>query len=200
MARGGWLISACAIALAGCAGPRVKPMASDAALLDRQSAREASLQATRQWTLKGRLGVSDGRDSGSGALEWTQRGDEFRFIVHAPVTGKTWTLAGRPGRALLEGLRETAVEGTDATKLLERELGWRVPVAQLTRWALGLRASGAAQMQFRTDGLPAQIIQDGWTVDYLDYDEGLHPPLPTRIFASRGDYKVRLAIRQWTLP
>lgn len=189
-----------ALLLAACAAPRVRPVAADAALLARQVTREQALAAQADWQLRGRLGVSDGRDSGSGTLDWIQHGAEFRFSVHAPVTGKTWLLAGDTGHARLEGLREHAIEGRDAAALLERELGWRVPVAELVDWVRGLRAPGAAQIQFRSDGLPAVIEQAGWTVEYPDYDESRNPPLPRKVFASRGDYKVRLAIREWTLP
>ena len=190
---------AIALLLVACAGPRVRPLEADAQSLARQSAREQTLAQHADWTLRGRLGVSDGRDSGSGSLEWEQDGDAYRFSVHAPVTGKTWVLRGRAGHAVLEGLREQPVEGDDAAALLERELGWRVPVAGLVDWARGLRAPGAARVTFRADGLPAVIEQAGWRVEYLDYDQSRDPPLPRKVFASRGDYKVRLAIREWTL-
>lgn len=185
--------------LAACAAPRPRPSPPDAALLDRQAAREQALAAHAAWTLHGRLGVSDARDSGSGALEWTQDGDTFRFSVHAPVTGKTWVLAGDAHHARLEGLRSAAVEGDDAAALLERELGWRVPLAELADWVRGMRAAGPARVTFRGDGLPAEIDQAGWTVQYPDYDTRHEPALPRKVFAVSGDRKVRLAISAWTL-
>ena len=183
-----------AAALAGCAAPRVKP---DADLLARQDARERALATQRAWQLEGRLGVSDGRDGGSGSLQWRQDGDTFRFSVHAPVTGKTWVLSGDAHHAALEGLRERAIEGANAALLLERELGWHVPVAELTDWVRGARARGDARIEFRSDGLPALIEQDGWKIEYPDYDSTSEPPLPRRIFASRGDYRVRLSVSRW---
>ncbi|MEO7326458.1 MAG: outer membrane lipoprotein LolB, partial [Dokdonella sp.] len=87
----------------------------------------------------------------------------------------------------------------DASALLERELGWRVPVAELVAWARGARAPGQAQIDFRADGLPAEIDQAGWKVQFLDYDQEHDPPLPSKVFAAKGSYKVRLSIRKWTL-
>ncbi|MFC4822425.1 lipoprotein insertase outer membrane protein LolB [Dokdonella ginsengisoli] len=195
-------VLAAASLLAACVGPRVKPpiVPADAALLDQQAAREQALGARADWSLRGRLGVSDGRDSGSGSLEWSQRGDAFRFSVHAPVTGKTWTLSGDAGHTTLQGLREQPVEAGDAQSLLQRELGWHVPVAELTHWVRGLRASPDARIAFRADGLPAEIDEGGWKVQYLDYDTSRDPALPTRVFAAQGEYKVRLAIREWNPP
>jgi outer membrane lipoprotein LolB len=42
-----------------------------------------------------------------------------------------------------------------------------------------------------------QIEQDGWIVKYSDYDMAQSPPLPRRVFASHGEQRVRLAIRDW---
>lgn len=185
------------LVLAGCAAPRVRTVAPDAAMLAKQAAREQALAAKPDWQLEGRLGVSTGKDSGSGSLEWKQDGAAFRFSVYAPVTGKTWVLTGDPRHATLEGLRDAPVEGDDAATLLERELGWHVPVAELSAWVRGARASGEAKVEFREDGLPASIVQDGWTIDYPDYDTTKTPALPRKVFASRGDYRVRLAISAW---
>ena len=182
------------VVLAGCAAPRIKP---DANLLAGQDAREHTLATQRTWQLDGRLGVSDGHDGGSGSLQWHQDGDTFDFSVHAPVTGKTWVLSGDAHRAELKGLREQAVEGDSASALLERELGWHVPVAELTSWVRGARANGDARIEFNSDGLPAVIEQDGWKIEYPDYDTAQRPPLPRRIFASRGEYRVRLSVSQW---
>jgi outer membrane lipoprotein LolB len=185
---------ACVLALAACAAPRVK---TDDALLARQGERERALASQPSWQLVGRLGVSNAKDAGSGSLQWKQDGDAFRFSMHAPVTGKTWVLAGDAHHVVLEGLRERPVEGTDAAALLDRELGWHVPVAQLTDWVRAARAKGDAQIEFRNDGLPAVIEQDGWKIEYPDYDETHQPPLPRKVFASRGDYRVRLAVNAW---
>jgi outer membrane lipoprotein LolB len=190
-----WAALVLALLVAGCTAPRIKP---DQDLMARQTAREQTLAMRAAWQLTGRLGVSDGHDGGSGSLQWHQDGTTFRFSVHAPVTGKTWVLSGDAHHAVLEGLREQPVEGDDATLLLERELGWHVPVAELTQWARATRASGTtAQIEFNNDGLPAVIAQDGWKIEYPDYDTTQQPPLPRKIFASRGDYRVRLSVSRW---
>jgi outer membrane lipoprotein LolB len=195
----GVALGASVLFLAACAQQPVKPVAANAALLAHQAAREHALALHAAWTLQGRIGVSDGRNGGSGSLEWTQGSGSFRFTVHAPITGKTWTLSGDAHHAVLQGLLEEPVEGADAATLLERELGWRVPVAELVDWVRGMRAPGDADIQFRADGLPAAIEQAGWKVEFPEYDESRKPPLPRKVFASRGNYKVRLAIREWTL-
>ena len=152
------------------------------------------------WSLKGRLALSGPADSGSGSLDWQQDGGNYRFTMHAPVTGKTWTLSGNGQTAELTGLQSQPVRAADASSLLERELGWKVPVVELANWVRGLRAAGPAEIEFRSDGLPGEIRQDGWLIEYRDYDQTREPALPRRIFASNGEYKVRLAVQYWDLP
>lgn len=184
--------------LAGCAVQRARPVVDDASALSGQQRREAEFATRSDWTLRGRLAVSDGRDSGSGSLEWSQRGAAYRFSLHAPVTGKTWLLAGDDRHARIEGLRDHPVEADDASALLARELGWTVPVGQLRAWARGLRASPNARIAFGPDGLPERIDEDGWTIRYPAFDHAQSPPLPLKVFADKGPYSVRLAIRSWS--
>lgn len=192
-----WLaLAATLLLVAACAPQRLRP---DAAGLEQQDRREAALAPMQNWELRGRLGVSDARDSGSGSLGWSQQGEHYRFELNAPVTGKTWRLSGDGRSAKLEGVRETAVDGVDAASLLRRELGWQVPVAELSWWARGLRAPGPSELSLRGDGLPARIVQAGWTVDFLDYDLERQPALPRKLFAEKGDYRVRLVIQAWTI-
>jgi outer membrane lipoprotein LolB len=185
-----------ALILAGCAAPVTRP---DHAGLAAQAAREQRLRAHTHWQLSGRLAVSGDGNGGSGSLDWQQAGRGYRFVMHAPVTGRTWELRGDATHAVLEGLRDGPVTGADAASLLERELGWHVPVARLGDWVRGLRAPGTAHITFREDGLPWEIRQAGWHIEYRDYDTDIDPPMPSRIFASKDGYRVRLAVRQWML-
>lgn len=196
MGSRGSLLTLLVLLVSGCVSTGIRP---DPGRLAAQADREAALSHSRDWSLTARLGVSNGRDSGSGTLNWTQQGAAYRFRVHAPVTGKTWELQGDDHHAELTGLRAEAVHGAGAEALLRQELGWRVPVAELVAWVRALRSSPAASISFREDGLPQEIREAGWVVRYLDYDQA-DPPMPRKLFAEQGDYRVRLAIQRWQRP
>lgn len=172
-------------------------MRPDASRMQALEQRERIVLASPDWSLQGRMAISSPEDSGSGSLTWDQQGAEFRFALSAPVSGKTWTLSGDSTHAELSGLHEQVVMGTSASELLARELGWKVPVAQLGYWVRGIRAPGPAQVVFREDGLPAEIRQDGWKIEFRDFEESDDPVLPRKIFANNGDYRVRLVVRRW---
>lgn len=188
----GWV--ALLIAVAACTGP-VRRIEQEPGLAA-QAQREAELGAAEDWSLTGRLAVSDGRDGGSGRIEWRQRGERFTIDIRAPVSRRTWRLTGSPGRATLEGLDGGPRSGTDPESLLQREVGWSVPFADLKAWSRGLRGSGRAEIDFDAAALPHRIRQRGWTVEYRGWDDS-EPPLPTRVFASNGLRRVRLVIERW---
>jgi len=189
---------AAASLLLGCT-PAVR-VKGDAGLLNAQSAREQALAGVDHWTLQGRLAVSDGRNGGSGDLSWNQAGERYEFVLRAPVTGKSFRLSGGPEGALLEGLDGGPLRGADAETLMRKALGWEVPLRDLRAWVLGVRAdSGPAELSFGADRLPALLQQDGWAVDYREWDGNRQPALPKKVYASKPPYKVKLSIDAFLL-
>lgn len=181
--------------------------AEDAALATLQ-ARERRLQALPGIAFSGRVALSNGRNGGTGRIEWRQDGDHYDLTLSAPVSRQSWRLSGDGTAATIEGLKGGPRSDTDVVRLLREATGLEIPVGALAAWSGGMRADtarfGPARLAFAADGRLARIEQDGWTIDYLDWSE--HDPgdgqpplaLPDRINAVRGEAKVRLAIDAWS--
>lgn len=182
-----------ALLLAACAPAPVR-RGPDAALLAAQSAREAAIARQPAWSLAGRIAVSDGRDGGSGRIEWRQRGADFDIRLSAPVSRQSWRLRRSAGVARLEGLEGGPREGADPQALLYEATGWLIPVDALAAWARGARADGPAELTFAADGRPATLDQAGWRVDYRAWDP---QGRPQKVFAERGQARVRLLVERW---
>lgn len=184
--------------LAACV-PQAVRVKGDAGLLSAQLARERALAQADHWVLQGRLGVSNGKDGGSGSFSWTQDGEQYEFVLRGPaISGMNFRLSGGPDGALLEGLEHGPLRGPDAEALMHKALGWEVPLHDLRAWVLGLRAdSGPAELSFGENRLPSLLQQDGWAVDYREWDDARQPPLPTKVFAAKPPYKVKLSIESW---
>jgi outer membrane lipoprotein LolB len=186
-------------ALSGCATTRVTTAvpATDATLAA-LAQRESALSARPAWGLDGRIAVSNGRDAGSGRIEWRQAGPRFDIALTAPITRQGWRLTGEPGQATLDGLQGGPREGADAEALLRDATGWDIPVRSLPRWVRGLRADPArAVVQFGADGRLAHLAESGWTIDYT-WPAEPSATLPARIEARRDDARVRLVVDRWT--
>ena len=168
-------------------------------MLAAQAAREAALAGQANWTLAGRLSVSADGEGGNGRIEWRQRGGDFEIRLSAPVTRKSWRLLSVDGQVALEGLEGGTRAGADAETLLMEATGWRIPLAALGAWARGARASGPATVEFTPEGLPALIVQQGWQVEYREWDAA-DPARPRRVFARQGESTVRLVVDTWGEP
>lgn len=194
-----WMASGLLALLATACTTTAPRQGSDATRLAVQSAREAALAEASGWTMSGRLSVSADGDGGSGSIEWQQRGDDFDIRLSAPVTRKSWRLVRTGGQATLEGLDGGTRAGTDAQALLIEATGWRIPLDALGAWARGARAPGPATVEFTPAGLPALISQDGWQVEYREWDDA-DPARPRRVFARQGEATVRLVVEAWGQP
>ena len=173
--------------------------AGDANLLAAQAAREAALAGQADWSFTGRLSVSAAGEGGNGRIEWRQRGDDVEIRLSAPVTRKSWRLTRVSGQAALEGLEGGTRTGPDAETLLQEATGWRLPLEALGSWARGARGRGPATIEFTPEGLPALIVQQGWQVEYREWDDA-DPARPRRVFARQDDATVRLVVEAWGSP
>lgn len=172
------------------------------AIAERQQlAREAELRRQVDWSLAGRIAVSNGSTGGSGRIDWLQDRAGYRVALSAPVTRQSWQLSvdGDRGFARLEGLDGGPRTGPDAALLLREATGWDIPVTALGDWVRGLRASasGGAVIQFGPDLRPARIAQAGWDIAYTWPEDTSANALPARIDARRGEARVRLIVDQW---
>lgn len=183
-----------ALLIAACAAPPRRE--ADSAALAAQARREAALAQQDHWRLVGRIAVSDGRDGGSGRIEWRQAGANYVIDLRAPVSRQTWRLVGSPRGARLEGLEGGPRSDSDAQALLRREVGWSLPLQDLVAWARGARGRGPARIEFDAQGRPARLEQRGWTVEYRAWGEG-EPALPRKVFAAEGPRRVRLIVERW---
>ena len=201
------LISLFLLVLSGCSSlPQVSappPVAvPDAQALQAEQARVRQVLSQLDWGFSGRVAVSNGRDGGSGRLDWVQAGNGFSARLSAPVTRQGWELSMdfASGQARLEGLQGGTRQGSDARALVQQSTGWDLPIASLGDWVRGVLASDASALQRDGAGRPLQARQDDWEVHFSQwYDaEGTRPALPRRIDAVNGQARVRLLVDQWT--
>lgn len=190
--------------LAGCVTqprPPAVPPITDARA--HQIQRETALAARPDWSMQGRVALSNGRDGGNGRIDWQQQGHSYVIELSAPVTRQSWRLSGDTTSARLEGLQGGTRTGSNPAQLLLEATGWRIPVTALGAWLRGARADatryGEATLVFGSDGRLQRMHQDGWTIDYTGWRapaEG-QAELPNRLDAASGTAKVKLIVDAW---
>lgn len=199
------IVAAVAALLAACAAQPVRPDLTPAQIATAQAAqleRERVLEADADWSLVGRIAVSNRGKGGSGRVEWKRTGAGYAVALSAPVTRQSWRLSGDGAHAVLEGLEGGPRHGVDARLLLLEATGWDIPVEALGDWVRGARspAAGPARIEYGANLLPWTMEQEGWRIEYQWPESPVGPattPLPTRLDATRGEARVRLIVDEW---
>ncbi|MDZ7644756.1 MAG: lipoprotein insertase outer membrane protein LolB [Woeseiaceae bacterium] len=160
--------------------------------------RRQALTAMADWGFSGRVAVS-GRDDGfNGNLHWQQRRDYFDVRVSGPLGAGTVRISGdSDGMTVVDGDGQVR-RLDDAERDLERLYGWRIPVASLRYWALGVPDPDLPATTEVADDRLRALRQAGWNVRFGEYRDTGGQAMPRRLTAERDDARVRLVIDRWT--
>ncbi|HCS66540.1 MAG TPA: outer membrane lipoprotein LolB [Cellvibrio sp.] len=166
---------------------------------------QRQVQAIGDWQLTGKLGLRTAVDSGSASVKWVQQIANYQINLSGPLGQKSMIITGTPDKVRLEQTGEPAQEAKTAEALIKKSAGWTLPVAQLAYWVRGVPAPKLriTQLQQNENGLIAQLIQGGWSINYSNYRDqtfnGVILPLPGKITAEYKDVRLVLVIRNWQL-
>jgi outer membrane lipoprotein LolB len=187
-----WLLLALLLALAGCASaPSAAP-----------PLRPAQIQQV-SFTLNGRIAVRyDGKHSSAG-VHWRHDAKSDEILLLAPL-GQTVARIGRgmsqDGVAYTLDTGDRHYAAPDAGSLTEEVLGWRLPLAGLQYWVLGLPMPGEPFDGRRAPGGEWSVLhQDGWTIRYTRYAAQSADSLPSRMAIERAGLNIRLLIDEWQI-
>ncbi|MHB1353107.1 MAG: lipoprotein insertase outer membrane protein LolB [Thiobacillus sp.] len=177
------VIASLAWTLGGCASVSPPPQAA------------MRLPLADAWTLQGRLGVQTEGESLSGQIRWQHRGDADQVLLTSPLGQGVARIVRDPQGASLELPGQPVRRAADVDALTREALGYALPVAGLAWWVQArpdpLREAAVA---LGDDGRPARIVQDGWTIDYLQYGADARP---RKLLVSRTGLEIRLVADSW---
>lgn len=158
------------------------------------------LSRLRSWSLLGTLAVRPASgDAARVTMQWRQSPDSYIVRFMGPLGVGLFEVEGSATavEARFPDGRRTSAASPEA--LLEREIGWSVPLQGLRYWIVGVPAPDGAPSKVELDdrGRLARLEQAGWTVVYERYGalDGL--PLPERIRFSNASVDATVVVRRW---
>lgn len=186
----------CTLTLGACTTTRELPPVADPAAA--WAARNLKLANLDDWRLVGRIGVVTEDDGGSATLRWRQMPQEYEIDVLGPFGKGLVRLYGNDTAAVLETSEGEALYAGSAETLFERGLGWRIPVAPLRRWVLGLSDTRDA-FELDPQGRLATLTHDRWQVDFLAYRMVDGYDLPRKLTMRTDGLNIKLVVQEWQL-
>lgn len=183
-----------ALLVAGCSVREPRP---EGAWLEE---RTGWLAGQQRWSVRGRLGLSDGERGGSLAFDWVAEGDHHRVHLRTLAGGQQWRLEFGPDGARLSGTDFDERVGPDADRLVREATGWPIPVRWMTRWLVGLPAPDGAELAYSPDGTLAALAIGDWALDFERFSvpPGYSVLMPARIEARHPPYRIRAALTGWS--
>lgn len=162
---------------------------------------EVGLPEDTRFTVQGRLGVRDGKESYSSSFSWAQGVDSYRIELWGPLGQGRTRLVGDGERVTVYAANGDVVEEPDSATAMRRWLGFSVPIDALTRWIQGHPAPEFAAEGIVRDahGDLEALDQLGWTLafsGYRDVEPGRR--VPGKIIANRSGIRVTLVPKEWT--
>jgi len=159
----------------------------------------AALETPRQanWTLQGRIGVQGGEQSLSGQIHWQHRTESDEVLMTSPLGQGVARIVRDAEGVELEVPNQPTRRAADAESLTREALGYPLPVAGLTWWVQGHPDPGSAfESTQDAGGRIAQIRQNGWVIDYLQYAADARP---RRMVVTREGLQIRLVADNWII-
>ena len=158
------------------------------------------LDGYSDWSLVGRLAVSNSADGGSGHFSWKNIDADSQMDFHGALGRGAWRLLANAQGAELKLADGTVHKADSIDQLVHLQVGWEIPVDSLSWWVRGMAAPGDyEERQIDAEGNLSELLQGGWAIEYGRYRSFEGMSLPVKLTARQADWKVKLAIRDWKL-
>lgn len=186
--------------MTGCSTLPAPPTQTTASNASQQ--RIQRLQANQSFALEAKLAVQYAGKGYTARLEWQHDVQADTMRIFSPL-GQQVALIHRTQQSVTltdqSGKQHTA---TDVASLTERLLGWRLPLAGLSQWILGIpHRDSPFQAAYLENGTPASMTQDQWQISYDDYQQTAFnsalEQLPYTTRLQQQDVRLKLVIQHW---
>lgn len=160
---------------------------------------EQQLGKVQHWQAEGRLAVTQGKKGGNASFIWQQQGEFYQIKLFGPFGAKSAYIIGGPHHVELREANGKTSTAKSPEALLHKVAGWHVPLSGLRYWMRGIPLPNAKinSKQFNDQGLLASLQQQGWRIDYQDYNAASGMPLPSKLVLHNDQVKVKMIINNW---
>lgn len=185
----------------------VTPQSPDLAITDESHEQwqliQQQLDSLDHWAIRGRVAIFVQDEVHNVGLNWQRSAGISTLKLEAPFN---------QGAILLEkgidGVKLTTAEGEQYTgrnsqQLLHQVTGLVIPVDGLQTWIKGIPHQSSTYLpEIDASGRAIKLQQDGWTINYLEYEQVSwplqnNPELPRKLYMKHDGLALKIVIDQW---
>lgn len=186
--------------LSGCATTPEPASSVDVDVL--WASRQTVLIQLQRWKMEGRIAVQLDEEGWQAGMHWHQQNDRYQMDMFDPFGRKVAGLVKGPLGVDLRLSKGEPVHAADAESLMQRMLGYSLPVSGLRYWVLGIPDPQNQIHQIRLDavGRLARLDQSGWEVSYQRYHRhSTTIDLPSKMTLISKGLKIKVVVSEWEL-
>jgi outer membrane lipoprotein LolB len=148
--------------------------------------------------LSGRIGIQMQGYGLSGPIQWQHSLQTDDIDLYSPLGSKVAQINKTEDGVTLTSQDGKIYKAQDTESLTQSTLGWRIPFASLSDWVIGRPTKGvASNLSWDDAGKLRKLTQDGWEINYMEYQSKNHYVLPSKINLRNAKMNVRLVIENW---
>jgi outer membrane lipoprotein LolB len=176
--------------LSGCAQPpQSTPLTSS------WPQRQQQLSALNTWQFRGHVVFKMPERKFSANVYWQQEQDSYQVMLFGPLGFNAVNLDGLPGKVHLNDGDGHVYEASSPEELMQKQLGWSLPISSLYYWVRGLPAPGpVTRVSYDVYHRINTLEQDGWQIHYEAYQRLQLFELPKEITFTQVKFYMHLTI------
>ena len=195
------LLSACATRVPSTV-PSDQPWRTDASIFSKQT---AYYQGLSNWHYRAKVGITTPQGREQASMDWSFADQANSIRLYGPLGLGAVLIQFDDFGVVLSDNKGVRHRGQNVQELLDRIIGWPIPVESLVNW-LFLVPHENSPFRYRLDpsGRLQTLEQQGWRIEYSMYKEFNQQLMPRKITAVRlhkdsadKAVKVRLISKDW---
>ncbi len=160
---------------------------------------QQTLEQLEHWKIKGRISIKTKKNSFMAHINWQQNKEQFNIRIYGSL-GQTYAKIYSDGSHLVVlEIKKKRYTGNNAQSLMQRVLGWKLPVKQFSKWMKGQKTTDLSPNNYSVNDNQslATLSYEQWQIQYQRYKTYNKILLPQKIYITHPDIQIKLSIHQW---
>ena len=161
--------------------------------------RQIALKSIEQWQINGAIAIKTKTQGQTASLVWQQHLRNYQVDLFGPLgAGHVILKRDTQGVSLLANGKH--YQSQTVERLMQKILGWHLPVSNLYFWIRGLPAPTLkSKIKFDPYHHIIQLQQQGWNIFYQQYTAVKGVDLPSKLILQNNNLKIKFIINRWQL-
>ena len=186
--------------LSGCVSMKT-PVAAAHFKKESSASRQSQLNAIRRWSIAGALSIKQNGKAQIANFSWDLRSKKnYTVQISSSLNVYNIVIQSTTHGLTLNQNNHSTLHARNPQELMQKAVGFTLPLNNLYYWIRGITAPGGNQPQFDRFGHLTRLKQQGWNIHFMRYTHVNTLDLPQLVQLSRNNLSIRLVIRRWTLP